>query len=739
MKKYTQLFLGTVISCSILNAQKLETNDFILQIEKSVTTENLPVLKNVSPKDNTWKSGNPTFEIKDTKSELVAKGWLAFSTDNLLMKIEVTDDKHLNDKELGDIWNGDAIQIGIDTEGNGAGEMPKETPGMVGNDAGIGLGIGKNGPEAFAWFLGGTFVSIPLDKKFIKIERIETKKLTVYELSIPFSMLKLIAGTYAKIGFAIQINDTDPDKKEQNRISWGAGAGGNATPGLYQQMLIDNPKNTFNTSYKLNQMIWSKGEYAEICFTASSTETLTLTAISNGLKTQVTVSGNNSFPMERYSVKLYPKDLSKSLTLEAYLSNSKNEILSRQTSVLAIPEVTIIDFTKRVDSLISIKNNHSLFDRHLNSVKALVLSEWGKMNVYKTNKRAQQETYRFIYDINEGLKSDAGKWENYLNNDRTLTMAFVSKRDGTLQYYSLDLPKNWDINKAYPLFFELHGAGNPHALSSLKSQLGSSTSSLDLFGYTSSKSYMQQQGIGYHVAPYGRGNSRYKDIGEIDIFEAFQDVHKNFKIDENRRYLYGFSMGGGGTWSVGIRTPDLWAAIGIYAGGLWNEKPAVSLGKNLENTPTYIWCGDKDGLFSNLPLMQKELERYNIKPEVRITKGLDHKYPDSVQAVGLNWMIQFARKRPDKFTFSADKDEHTGVWGISMTREESVSGLPTFDCTIEGQTIKIDSKGTAGLKVNLGDNGLKMKGLVTVIWNGKKEYEGEAKEITLGKQIKDSW
>jgi predicted esterase len=303
----------------------------------------------------------------------------------------------------------------------------------------------------------------------------------------------------------------------------------------------------------------------------------------------------------------------------------------------------------------------------------------------------------------------------------------------------LDLPKNWDINKKYPLFMELHGSGNENTLATLSSQLSPSASALDLKGYTSTKSYMQQQGIGYHVAPFGRGNTRYIDIGEIDVFESYKDAHDNFKIDEDRRYLYGFSMGGGGTWTIGLRTPDLWAAMSVYAGGLWNEKADISLGKNVTNLPVYISCGDKDFLFGYLDQMKKELEKYNIKPEIRITKGLDHKYPDSIQAAGMKWMMQFTRKRPNQFSFSADKDAHTGVWGIYMNREEYMSGLPTFDCRIEGQTIKIDSKGTSGLRVNLGEKGLKMTGNVIVIWNGKTEYEGEVKEITLGKVLIDPW
>ena len=72
---------------------------------------------------------------------------------------------------------------------------------------------------------------------------------------------------------------------------------------------------------------------------------------------------------------------------------------------------------------------------------------------------------------------------------------------------------------------------------------------------------------GYYVMPYGRGNSSYRDIGEIDVLESYDDMHRTFKIDPDRRYLYGFSMGGSGTWRIARRTPDRWAAVAPCGAG----------------------------------------------------------------------------------------------------------------------------------------------------------------------------
>jgi hypothetical protein len=100
------------------------------------------------------------------------------------------------------------------------------------------------------------------------------------------------------------------------------------------------------------------------------------------------------------------------------------------------------------------------------------------------------------------------------------------------------------------------------------------------------------------------------------------------------------------------------------------------------------------------------------------------------------WLLEHTRKRPDKFAFVADTDDHLGVWAITMKRDIAVSPLPEFACAITGNTVRIDSKGTAGLDVNLGAGGLGLRGTVVVIWNGAKAYEGPTSAIELGEGAK---
>ena len=68
------------------------------------------------------------------------------------------------------------------------------------------------------------------------------------------------------------------------------------------------------------------------------------------------------------------------------------------------------------------------------------------------------------------------------------------------------------------------------------------------------------------VAPTGRGQSFYRHAGEIDIEEAMADVERRFRVDPDRVYITGGSMGGTGAAYIPFHRPDRFAAAAALAG-----------------------------------------------------------------------------------------------------------------------------------------------------------------------------
>lgn len=70
------------------------------------------------------------------------------------------------------------------------------------------------------------------------------------------------------------------------------------------------------------------------------------------------------------------------------------------------------------------------------------------------------------------------------------------------------------------------------------------------------------------VAPTNRRpfGFAWEDWGRWDAIEVLEDAEKHFQTDRQRTYLTGHSMGGHGTWQIGVTFPDRFAAIAPCAG-----------------------------------------------------------------------------------------------------------------------------------------------------------------------------
>ncbi len=154
--------------------------------------------------------------------------------------------------------------------------------------------------------------------------------------------------------------------------------------------------------------------------------------------------------------------------------------------------------------------------------------------------------YNNDYEIQDSF------WIKIKKPGEPYTKTFISKIDNSCQYYAVLPPKNYDSETTYALIMSCHGA-SVEAINQMR--------------------YYSQKDWAYVVAPTNRRRYGFdwQDWGKIDFFEVLEDVKKNFKIDTNRIYLTGHSMGGHGVWHIGLSHPDFFAAIAPSAG--WTSFP----------------------------------------------------------------------------------------------------------------------------------------------------------------------
>ena len=88
------------------------------------------------------------------------------------------------------------------------------------------------------------------------------------------------------------------------------------------------------------------------------------------------------------------------------------------------------------------------------------------------------------------------------------------------------------------------------------------------------------------VHPYGRGSQGYYGDGEADVWDVWRIVNERWRVDPERVYLAGFSMGGGGTSRLCACYPELFAAGAAYSG--WPRAEQVD---NLRYSPDALRAG----------------------------------------------------------------------------------------------------------------------------------------------------
>jgi poly(3-hydroxybutyrate) depolymerase len=83
------------------------------------------------------------------------------------------------------------------------------------------------------------------------------------------------------------------------------------------------------------------------------------------------------------------------------------------------------------------------------------------------------------------------------------------------------------------------------------------------------------------------------ELSEKDVMNVLALVRKEFNIDDKRIYLIGHSMGGGGTWHLGSKYPDVWAGLAPIAPAAFGQPTGLD---KLKNIPVIVVQGDKDTL-----------------------------------------------------------------------------------------------------------------------------------------------
>jgi len=304
----------------------------------------------------------------------------------------------------------------------------------------------------------------------------------------------------------------------------------------------------------------------------------------------------------------------------------------------------------------------------------------------------QSPSLQFIYEREIELSTVAA--------DVAYKRPFQSPTDASIQYYGVQPPADFDPEDQYALVLSLHGAG--------------------VQGIGQARSYSQRD-WNYVIAPTNRRpfGFDWEEWGRLNGLNALNHAQSVFDIDRERVYLTGHSMGGHGTWHLGVHDTANFAVIAPSAG--WSSfysytgdtRPTGSFARarahsdtmsyigNLSNRGVYIIHGSAD---DNVPVregrtMSEEVGEITDDLVYHEEPGAGHWW-DGEAAPGadcVDWLPLFAfmqERTVDPMELDFDfispgpwySSMHSFVrlWAAESASEDcSVSSVQTDDTTVE--------------------------------------------------------
>ena len=226
---------------------------------------------------------------------------------------------------------------------------------------------------------------------------------------------------------------------------------------------------------------------------------------------------------------------------------------------------------------------------------------------------------------------------------------FISRLDGSIQPYCLDVPVNYFKNKTkkHRLDVWLHGRGETQL------EIGFLAKREKMTKYPSQDYFT--------LHPFGRYSNAFKFAGEVDVFEALAHVRKSYNIDANRISNRGFSMGGAGCWQLAVHYADQWFASNPGAGfsetpeflkhfqqqtlnptwyekKLWSWYDCPGYVINLKHCPTIAYSGEIDIQRQAAEMMEAAHDSEGMKLLHIIGPDTKHKIHPESHDIIREWM-----------------------------------------------------------------------------------------------------
>jgi dienelactone hydrolase len=249
------------------------------------------------------------------------------------------------------------------------------------------------------------------------------------------------------------------------------------------------------------------------------------------------------------------------------------------------------------------------------------------------------------------------------------------------------------------------------------------------------------------IEPHGRGNMDWREAGEEDVRRCLAWAEDRFKVDPDRVYLTGLSMGGAGTWTIAAHNPDHFAAIAPIFGGWdyrlvgrdgWND-PEATLPverwhqenqsrftgvESLNATPILVTHGDQD---RSVPVEHSRyivnmLQRWGYDISYEEVPGRGHEELYARDRI-VPWLLSHRRPDPPRVARvrAMGLREASAYWLSVLEWERPLEAIEARAEVLEPGVIRLDTRNAAAVMFTLPPSLRGPGPQVRLIWNGREQ------------------
>lgn len=236
------------------------------------------------------------------------------------------------------------------------------------------------------------------------------------------------------------------------------------------------------------------------------------------------------------------------------------------------------------------------------------------------------------------------------------------------------------------------------------------------------------------VEVYGRGNNAYRWAGERDVYEAIELARQAVAargpaaeqtLASTPVILRGFSMGGAGTWHIGLHDPSRFIAISPGAGfttthGYIKNLPtlpeyqercltiydAVNYAENAFNVPVVAYSGEIDpqkAAADNIAAIVKKFPE-SVRFTHLVAPGLEHKQPPEwlakIEVEFEKYLAAERPKGPQRVRFVTHTLRYPTCDWVTVEGLERHYDRAVVDAVPKDATAKVTTKNISRLKLN---------------------------------------